>query len=179
MVGSNKIFPVRIYIYIYSMKVIQRNLHIIVIRFYAKCCVWYIFLWSCLILLEEYTQSQKNIYTAVSLTINNETQYVPLLCLSLRFITSYTPFFILGTQDCWEITFATLNRFCQANTPHHHPPMKNTYPFYIVFQVFKDFLIRICKIQPPDHLLLFIYQCIPFFENFHNFIQHYLKKKDF
>ena len=32
--------------------------------------------------------------------------------------------------------------------------MKNTGPFYIVFQVLKVLLIKICKIQPSDLLFL-------------------------
>ena len=35
--------------------------------------------------------------------------------------------------------------------------MKNTCPFYIVFQVLQVLLIKICKyIQPPEHLLLVV-----------------------
>ena len=30
-------------------------------------------------------------------------------------------------------------------------------PFYIAFQVLKVFLIKICKIQPPDYLFLFVF----------------------
>ena len=42
-----------------------------------------------------YSISRELKYTAVCLSINNETQCVPLLCLSSRFITC-TPSFILG-----------------------------------------------------------------------------------
>ena len=34
--------------------------------------------------------------------------------------------------------------------------MKNTCPFYIICQVLKVLLIKICKIEPPDLLLLFL-----------------------
>ena len=35
--------------------------------------------------------------------------------------------------------------------------MKNTYLFYIVFQVLKVLLIKICKVQPPCLLFLFVF----------------------
>ena len=58
--------------------------------------------------------------------------------------------------------------------------MEITYLFYIVFQVLKVLLIKICKIQPPD--LLFLFFLLAFtsagivFHKFLDFIQKYLKK---
>ena len=34
--------------------------------------------------------------------------------------------------------------------------MKNTFPFYTVFQVLKVLLGKICNIQLPDHFIVFI-----------------------
>ena len=60
--------------------------------------------------------------------------------------------------------------------------MKNSGPFYIVFEVLKVLLIKIYKIQPSVLLFLIvlhwlIHQQILFFTIFQNFIQHL--KKDF
>ena len=60
--------------------------------------------------------------------------------------------------------------------------MKNiTCPFYILFQVLKVLLVKICKIQTTDLLFLVIFisfyiSAASFFTNFQNFNQHYLKK---
>ena len=42
--------------------------------------------------------------------------------------------------------------------------MKNTYPFYIIFEIWKVLLIKVCKIEPPD--LLFIAVFISFYISF-------------
>ena len=85
-----------------------------------------------------------------------------------------------------KITFVTLKGFCLFK--HPPPPifngqyrdgwnanqnqMKNTCPFYIVFQVLQVLLIKICKyIQPPEHLLVvalcyLLHQQISLFTNF-------------
>ena len=50
--------------------------------------------------------------------------------------------------------------------------MKNTCPFYIVFQVLKVHLEKICKIEPPD--LLFLVVFISFYisrYHFHKFLE--------
>ena len=47
--------------------------------------------------------------------------------------------------------------------------MERTYLFYIVFQVFKVFLIKICKMQPPDILVLFVF--ISFYISRYHFSQ--------
>ena len=47
--------------------------------------------------------------------------------------------------------------------------MKNTCSFYIVFQVLKVFLIKICKIQPLD--LLFLVAFISFYISRYHFSQ--------
>ena len=60
--------------------------------------------------------------------------------------------------------------------------MKNKCPFYIIFQVLKVRLIKMCKIEPPD--LLFIVALISFYISRYHFSQIctssfkiYLKKK--
>ena len=51
--------------------------------------------------------------------------------------------------------------------------MKNTCPFYIVFQVLKVRLEKICKIEPPDLLFLvvFISFYISIYIIFHKFLE--------
>ena len=61
--------------------------------------------------------------------------------------------------------------------------MKNKCPFYIVFQILKALLIKICKIEPPD--LLFIVVFISFYISRYYFSQIFrtsfniIWKKDF
>ena len=119
-----------------------------------------------------------------------------------RFSSSLVPLLLLSSikytlRDCQQIAFTTLNRFCPLSKPPYPPVLtgqyqdvwntnqnqaKNTYPFYIVFQVLKVLLVKICKTHPPDPLFLtvlyqLIHQQISFSKNFLNFIQHYLKKR--
>ena len=47
--------------------------------------------------------------------------------------------------------------------------MKNTCPFYNVFQVLKVLLIKICKIQPPDFYFLLLVVFISFCINRYHF----------
>ena len=47
--------------------------------------------------------------------------------------------------------------------------MKNTCPFYIVFQVLKVLLIKLCKVLPPDLLLLLVF--ISFYISRYHFSQ--------
>ena len=74
---------------------------------------------------------------------------------------------IFKLRDCRQITFVTLNGFCQLNKS---PPvlnrqnldgcntnqnqMKNAHPFYIVFEVLKVLIAIVCKMQPLDLLFL-------------------------
>ena len=78
-------------------------------------------------------------------------------------------------RDCRQITFGTLNRFClfSKTPPPPHPlfltdnitmdrmPTKIKWKvhtfFYIVCQVLKVLLIKICKMQPADLLFLFVF----------------------
>ena len=116
----------------------------------------------------------------------------------------------LQIRDCRQIIFVALNGFCPwSRTPHHSLPlspspppptlhvlnehyqdgkntkksMKNTCPFYIVFQVLKVRLIKVCKIQPPD--LLFLVVFISFYISRYHFSQIFrtsfniVWKKDF
>ena len=84
-------------------------------------------------------------------------------------------------RDCQQITFVALSGFCPLSKTPPLPPirfkmdnqnqMKNTCPFYIVFQNLKVCLIKICKIQPPDLLFsvfisFYLHQQISFFTNF-------------
>ena len=75
-----------------------------------------------------------------------------------------------NVKDCQQITFVTLIRFCLLSKERPTPlvvneqhqdgrntkqnQMENRFPFYIVFQVLKVLLIKICKIQPLDLLFL-------------------------
>ena len=71
-------------------------------------------------------------------------------------------------RGCQEITSVTFNRFCPlSNSPPlflmenkkmdtNQNQMKNTCSFYIVFQLSKELLIKICKIKPQDLLFLFV-----------------------
>ena len=98
---------------------------------------------------------------------------------------------------CRQITFVTLNGFCPLSnpTPHPTPPvlngqnedgrniiqnqMKNAHPLYIVFEVLKVHLIKICEMQPLNLLFLVMLDFISadiVFTSFQSFIQHYLKK---
>ena len=57
--------------------------------------------------------------------------------------------------------------------------MESTYIFYIAFQVLKVLPIKICKIQPPDLLFLFVlftFTSGGIFHKFLDFIRRYLKK---
>ena len=67
------------------------------------------------------------------------------------------------SRDGRQITFVLflMDNIDQDGQNTNQNQMKNTSPFYIVFQVLKVLLGKICT----------------FFTNFQNFIQHYLKKK--
>ena len=57
--------------------------------------------------------------------------------------------------------------------------MESTYIFYIAFHVLEVLLIKICKIQPPDLLFLFVlftFTSRGIFHKFLGFIRKYLKK---
>ena len=99
-------------------------------------------------------------------------------------IRHYPPTF----RDCWQIA---LNGFCPlTKTPHplvlngqyqdewniNQNWMKNTLPFYIVFQVLKVLLCRISH-QIFYFFIAFTSADISFFTNFLNFIQHYIYEK--
>ena len=74
-------------------------------------------------------------------------------------------YFLQVLRDCRQITFVTLNGFCQlTKTPTPLFLMDNikmdrilTKIFYIVFQVLKVLLIKICKIQSLDLLFLVVF----------------------
>ena len=63
--------------------------------------------------------------------------------------------------------------------------LTHPYLFYIVFQVLKVFLIKICKITTATRSFIsfcfyqLLHQQASFFTNFQNFIKKYLKKKFF
>ena len=104
----------------------------------------------------------------------------------------------------WQIIFITLDRFCplsKKKKEKNHPPlfltdnikmdritnpnqMKNTCPFYILFQGLKVLLsYKNCKIQAPD-ILFFVVFISFYISRYHfsqifrtSFIQHYLKKR--
>ena len=62
-----------------------------------------------------YSISKESEYTAVCLSVNNETQCVCLPCLSSRFIT-YSPYFILGNLSFEKNT--TKPRFAIERLSH-------------------------------------------------------------
>ena len=66
------------------------------------------------------------------------------------------------SRDGRQITFVLflMDNIDQDGQNTNQNQMKNTFPFYIVFQVLKVLLGKICTL----------------FKNFQNFIQHYLKK---
>ena len=113
-------------------------------------------------------------------------------------------------SDCWQTAFVMLNIFCPLSNPLPTPTpphplslllrdnvkrqdrwntnqnqMKNASPFHIVFQVLKVLLIKLCKIQSPDFLLLVVF--ISFYISRYYFSQlfrtsfniTYLKKRFF
>ena len=100
-------------------------------------------------------------------------------------------YFLQVLRDCRQITFVTLNGFCQlTKTPTPLFLMDNikmdrilTKIFYIVFQVLKVLLIKICKIQSLD--LLFLVVFISFYISRYHFSQVFrtsfniIWKKDF
>ena len=62
--------------------------------------------------------------------------------------------------------------------------MKNTHPFYIVFEFLKVLLLIIFKMEPLDFLFLFVlcqisHQQISFFTDFQSFKKFYLEKQIF
>ena len=75
-------------------------------------------------------------------------------------------YFLQVLRDCWQITFVTPDGFCLLSNKNPTPLFltdniktdrilsKN---FYIVFQVLKVLLIKICKIQSLDLLFLFVF----------------------
>ena len=84
-------------------------------------------------------------------------------------------------RGCQEITSVTFSRFCPlSNSPSlflmenkkmdtNQNQMKNTCSFYIVFQLSKELLIKICKIKPQDLLFLFVF--ISFYISRYHFSQ--------
>ena len=83
-----------------------------------------------------------------------------------------------SVKNCWQITFVTLNTFCPSSKPSLSPTppvlkgqyqdgqntnqnqKKNTCRFYIVFQVLKVLLIKICKIQSLDLLFIVVFNLL-------------------
>ena len=97
-----------------------------------------------------------------------------------RFSSSLVPLLLLSSikytlRDCQQIAFTTLNRFCPLSKPPYPPPpyppvlngqyqdvwntnqnqAKNTYPFYIVFQVLKVLLVKKRHTHQILYFLLF------------------------
>ena len=118
------VFKAHMYYLAILFKVIRKkNWHNLRKLFLQPCTLWkrqqnphITELWSCilnmlcvidlsLILFNTscgiYSVLKKSNYTAVSLSINNETQCVPLFCLSLRFIT-YALSVILSSSCCCD-----------------------------------------------------------------------------
>ena len=99
-----------------------------------------------------------------NLVLITSTVQVELSKLNFNFDDIRT-YFLQVLRDCRQITFVTLNGFCQlTKTPTPLFLMDNikmdrilTKIFYIVFQVLKVLLIKICKIQSLDLLFLVVF----------------------
>ena len=79
-------------------------------------------------------------------------------------------------SSSWQITFVTVNGFCPLSNPSPMFLTDNnkmdrilTKRFYIVSQVLKVLLIKICKIQSLDLLFLFVF--ISFYISWYHFSQ--------
>ena len=111
-----------------------------------------------------------------NLVLITSTVQVELSKLNFNFDDIRT-YFLQVLRDCRQITFVTLNGFCQlTKTPTPLFLMDNikmdrilTKIFYIVFQVLKVLLIKICKIQSLD--LLFLVVFISFYISRYHFSQ--------
>ena len=62
------------------------------------------------------------------------------------------------SSDGQQITFLLFltDNIDQDGQNTNQNPMKNTFPFYIVFQVLKVLLGKICRMQFPDLFIVFI-----------------------
>ena len=101
-------------------------------------------------------------------------------------------YFLQVLRDCWQITFVTPDGFCLLSNKNPTPLFLTdniktdrilSKIFYIVFQVLKVLLIKICKIQSLD--LLFLVVFISFSISRYHFLQVFrtsfniIWKKDF
>ena len=75
-------------------------------------------------------------------------------------------YFLQILRDCRQITFVMLNRFCplsKKNTPFSYQTISRGIEYilikiyYVVFQVLKILLTKICKIQSLDLLFLVVF----------------------
>ena len=97
--------------------------------------------------------------------------------MNFVFLTFFSCFYsntIYCKRDCRQLTFVMLNGFCllsknriiptpvingqyQNGQNTNQNQIKNTCPFYILFQVLRLIPIKICKIQPLDILFLVVF----------------------
>ena len=126
-----------------------------------------------------------------NLVLITSTVQVELSKLNFNFDDIRT-YFLQVLRDCWQITFATPNGFCLLSNKNPTPLFLTdniktdrilSKIFYIVFQVLKVLLIKICKIQSLD--LLFLVVFISFYISRYHFSQVFrtsfniIWKKDF
>ena len=119
-----------------------------------------------------------------NLVLITSTVQVELSKLNFNFDDIRT-YFLQVLRDCWQIIFVTFNGFCPFKQKNPTPLFLTdnikmdrilTKIFYIVFQVLKVLLIKICKIQSLD--LLFLVVFISFYISRY-FSQVFIWKKDF
>ena len=86
-------------------------------------------------------------------------------------------------RDCRQIANFCHNQQILSVKQNLVHTLTHPYLFYIVFQILKVFLIKICKITTATRSFIsfcfyqLLHQQASFFTNFQNFIKKYLKKK--
>ena len=110
-----------------------------------------------------------------NLVLITSTVQVQLSKLNFNFHDVRT-YFLQVLTDCRQITFFTLNGFCLLSKKTHPLILMDNIKmdriikiFYILFQVLKVLLIKICKIQSLD--LLFLVVFISFYISRYHFSQ--------
>ena len=119
----------------------------------------------------------ENVVNPDNLVLTTSTAQVELSKLNLNFDDIRT-YFLQVLRDCWQITFVTPDGFCLLSNKNPTPLFLTdniktdrilSKIFYIVFQVLKVLLIKICKIQSLD--LLFLVVFISFYISRYHFSQ--------
>ena len=110
-------------------------------------------------------EKRKRFLRKWNLVLITSTVQVELSKLNFNFDDIRT-YFLQVLRDCWQIIFVTFNGFCPFKQKNPTPLFLTdnikmdrilTKIFYIVFQVLKVLLIKICKIQSLDLLFLVVF----------------------